>query len=52
MARDDREDRQKFANLTDDDLNYAAGQEEELLGHLQKKLRKTQQEIAETINTP
>jgi uncharacterized protein YjbJ (UPF0337 family) len=44
--------RQKFANLTDDDLNYAAGQEEELLGHLQKKLGKTQQEIAETINTP
>lgn len=44
--------RQKFANLTDDDLNYAAGQEEELLGHLQKKLGKNQQEIAEMINTP
>ena len=52
MAWDDREDRQKFANVTDDDLNYAAGQEEELLGHLQKKLGKTQQVIAETINTP
>lgn len=44
--------RQTFANLTDDDLNYAAGQEEELLGHLQKKLGKNQQEIAEMINTP
>ena len=44
--------RQKFANLTDDDLNYAAGQEEELLGHLQKKLGKNQQEISEMINTP
>jgi uncharacterized protein YjbJ (UPF0337 family) len=44
--------RQKFADLTDDDLNYAEGQEEELLGHLQKKLGKTQQEISKLINIP
>lgn len=44
--------RQTFANLTDDDVNYAEGQEEELLGHLQKKLGKTQQAISEMINTP
>jgi uncharacterized protein YjbJ (UPF0337 family) len=44
--------RQKFANLTDDDLNYAEGQEEELLGHLQKNLGKTQQQISELVNTP
>ena len=44
--------RQKFADLTDDDLNYAEGQEEELLGHLQKKLGKTQQQISELVNTP
>ena len=44
--------RQKFAELTDDDVNYAEGQEEELLGHLQKKLGKTQQEISEMVNNP
>ena len=44
--------RQKFADLTDDDLNHAEGQEEELLGHLQKKLGKTQQQISELVNTP
>jgi uncharacterized protein YjbJ (UPF0337 family) len=36
--------RQKFAELTDDDLAYTEGQEEEFLGHLQKKLGKSQQE--------
>ena len=44
--------RQKFAELTDNDLDYAEGQEEELLGHLQKKLGKSQQEINELINAP
>lgn len=44
--------RQKFAELTDDDVDYAEGQEEELLGHLQKKLGKTQEEIAQLVNTP
>jgi uncharacterized protein YjbJ (UPF0337 family) len=44
--------RQKFAELTDNDLDYTEGQEEELLGHLQKKLGKNQQEITELINTP
>jgi uncharacterized protein YjbJ (UPF0337 family) len=44
--------RQKFAELTDDDVNYAEGQEDELLGHLQKKLGKTQQEISEMLSAP
>jgi uncharacterized protein YjbJ (UPF0337 family) len=44
--------RQKFAELTDNDVDYAEGQEEELLGHLQQKLGKSQQEIAELINSP
>jgi len=44
--------RQKFAELTDNDFDYSEGQEEELLGHLQKKLGKSQQEITELINTP
>jgi uncharacterized protein YjbJ (UPF0337 family) len=44
--------RQKFAELTDDDVDYAEGQEEELLGHLQKKLGKTQEELAQLVNMP
>ena len=44
--------RQKFADLTDNDLDYTEGQEEELFGHLQKRLGKTQEEIAQLINTP
>ena len=43
--------RQKFADLTDNDLDYAEGQEEEFLGHLQKKLGKSQDEIAQLVNT-
>jgi uncharacterized protein YjbJ (UPF0337 family) len=37
--------KQKFANLTDDDLLFLEGKEEELLGRLQKKLGKTKEEI-------
>ena len=37
--------KQKYAQLTDDDLLYAEGKEEELYGRLQKKLGKTRQEI-------
>jgi uncharacterized protein YjbJ (UPF0337 family) len=32
-------------------LDYAEGQEEELLGHLQKKLGKTRAEITQLIET-
>lgn len=41
--------KQKFANLTDDDLLFAEGKEEELLGRLQQKLGKTQAEIRRLI---
>ncbi len=44
--------RKKFADLTDNDLDYAEGQTEELLGHLQKKLGKSQEELVQLINTP
>jgi len=37
--------KQKYANLTDDDLLFAEGKEEELVGKLQKKLGKTREEI-------
>jgi uncharacterized protein YjbJ (UPF0337 family) len=37
--------RQQFANLTDEDLLFIKGKEEELLGRLQRKIGKTKQEI-------
>jgi uncharacterized protein YjbJ (UPF0337 family) len=37
--------KQRYAELTDDDLLYNEGKEEELYGRLQKKLGKTRQEI-------
>jgi len=41
--------KQKFGNLTDDDLVYAEGQDDELLGRLQQKLGKTKDEIRKII---
>lgn len=41
--------KQKFAKLTDDDLFFMEGKEDELLGRLQKKLGKTHEEIREEI---
>lgn len=37
--------KQKYGQLTDDDLAYAEGKEEELVGRLQKKLGKTREDI-------
>ena len=37
--------KQKFANLTDDDLLFTEGKEEELYGKLQQKLGKTKEEF-------
>lgn len=42
--------KQKYADLTDDDLMYEEGQREEMMGKLQKKLGKTQEEMADAIN--
>ena len=41
--------KQQYANLTDDDLLFAEGKEEELLGRLQKKLGKDKGEIRKLI---
>jgi uncharacterized protein YjbJ (UPF0337 family) len=41
--------KQQFANLTDDDLLFKKGKEEELLGRIQKKLGKTKEEIRDLI---
>jgi len=37
--------KQKFATLTDDDLMFAEGKKEEMLGKLQIKLGKTKEEL-------
>lgn len=42
--------KQKYANLTDDDLRYVDGKEDELLGKLQKKTGKTRDEISKEID--
>jgi uncharacterized protein YjbJ (UPF0337 family) len=42
--------KQKFANLTDDDLLLVKGKEEELWGRLQTKLGKTKEELHKIIS--
>ena len=37
--------KQKYAQLTDDDLTFAEGKDEELLGRLQQKLGKTKEDL-------
>jgi uncharacterized protein YjbJ (UPF0337 family) len=43
--------KQKYADLTDDDLKYAEGQDDELIGKLQKKLGKTRDEIVKELRS-
>ena len=43
--------KQQYGNLTDDDLAFSEGKEDELLGRLQKKLGKTKDEIRQMIET-
>ena len=43
--------KQKFANLTDDDLMFVEGKRDEMLGRLQIKLGKTKEEIREIISS-
>jgi uncharacterized protein YjbJ (UPF0337 family) len=41
--------KQKYGQLTDDDLMFAEGKEDELLGRLQKKLGRTKEELRSEI---
>ena len=41
--------KQKFADLTDNDLRYEDGKEEELLGRLQQRTGKTKKEIERVL---
>lgn len=43
--------KQKYADLTDDDLTFAEGKEEELLGRLQKKLGRSKEDLRAEIGT-
>jgi uncharacterized protein YjbJ (UPF0337 family) len=42
--------KQQYANLTDDDLLYEEGKEDELFGRLQKKTGHTKEEIKRWID--
>lgn len=42
--------KQKFAKLSDNDLAYAEGKEDELLGRLQKVTGKTKEDLVNEIN--
>jgi len=41
--------KQQFGNLTDNDLLYIKGKEEELIGRIQQRIGKTKQEIQDLI---
>ncbi len=43
--------KQQWANLTDDDLLYEEGKEDELYGRLQKKTGKTKEEVKSWIDS-
>ena len=41
--------KQKFATLTDDDLKYKEGQQDELIGRIQKRTGQTKEVIEEAL---
>jgi uncharacterized protein YjbJ (UPF0337 family) len=42
--------KQKYGQLTDDDLSFTEGKDDELLGRLQQKLGRTKDQIREEIS--
>ncbi len=42
--------KQKFASLTDDDLRYVEGQEDELVGRIQKRTGQTKEMVEQALN--
>ncbi|HWV72155.1 MAG TPA: CsbD family protein [Pseudosphingobacterium sp.] len=42
--------KQAYADLTDDDLLYEEGKEDELVGRLQKKTGKTRDQVVDWLN--
>ena len=43
--------KQQYANLTDDDLKYEEGKEDELYGRIQKKTGRTKEEVKKWLDT-
>ncbi|MBK0383411.1 CsbD family protein [Pedobacter sp. SD-b] len=43
--------KQAYADLTDDDLTYAEGQEDEMVGKVQKKTGKTRDEVVDWLKS-
>ncbi|MBL0745121.1 CsbD family protein [Chryseolinea lacunae] len=43
--------KQKYGELTDDDLTFAEGKEDELIGRLQKRLGKTKDEVRKELES-
>ena len=43
--------KQKYADLTDDDLTYMEGKEDELLGRLQRRLGRSRDEIRRELES-
>jgi uncharacterized protein YjbJ (UPF0337 family) len=43
--------KQQYADLTDDDLKYEEGKDDELLGRLQKKIGKSKDEVVKWIQS-
>jgi uncharacterized protein YjbJ (UPF0337 family) len=41
--------KQKYGQLTDDDLTFAEGKEEELLGRVQKRTGRTKEQLRQEI---
>ena len=44
--------KQKWAKLTDDDLHYADGKHEELVGRIQKRTGETREVIEKAVKEP
>ena len=42
--------KQKFAQLTDDDLQFAEGKEDELIGRIQKRTGQAREKIEVAVN--
>ena len=42
--------KQKYADLTDDDLKYAEGESDELLGRIQEKTGESKEKLKKMIN--
>jgi uncharacterized protein YjbJ (UPF0337 family) len=43
--------KQKFGKLTDNDLRYTEGQEDELVGRIQKRLGQTKEEVERMLSS-